>query len=448
MSPYADETTPVPASGPDGKPLTRRQLRELEREFERARQHSLEEHGAAPPPAVVHVDGGPGIPTAVSSLTGAPETKEEPPTITGAQRAIGAALGRPRPRGRVAVVLAVVVVAAIVLVPVVVSRLGHGGEATSVPTSQATAADAPIDAVMEVAGRVGSVPVVSLSIPLAPATSVTSDTLINGDGRALSAGDAVLLSVSTFSGTSGANTTGTPTGVRIYRGTVNASALGEVLAETVTGATEGSRLVLRAPVSAADGAVTTEITVVDVLPTTASGQERGPADGMPTVAFADDGTVSLSIDGLSTPTRAAASVLVDGTGQQINSGDVIIARYAFVNWSDSSPGTSSYGVTTVPGTIDMSNTMSGIAQQLVDVTVGSRIVLALPADQAAGEDALAVVIDILAVAADGTLTEATSSPTEGATPDAGEGIVRVTPSPEAAQPAAAAPVDGNDPEEH
>ncbi|PHP51982.1 hypothetical protein [Actinomyces ruminis] len=239
MNPYADETTPVPASGPDGKPLTRRQLRELEREFERARQRSLEQHAAAPPPAVVHVDGGPGIPTAVSSLTDAPQSQEEePPTITGAQRAIGAALGRPRPRGHAAVVLAAIVVAAIVLVPVVVSRLGHGAAPTVVVTSQVTAADAPIETVLEVAGRVGAVPVVSLLSPLAPATAITTDTLIAGQGRTLAAGDAVLLSVSTFSGTSGENTTGTSTGVRIYRGTVDATSLGEVLADTVTGATE------------------------------------------------------------------------------------------------------------------------------------------------------------------------------------------------------------------
>ncbi|PHP51981.1 hypothetical protein [Actinomyces ruminis] len=192
---------------------------------------------------------------------------------------------------------------------------------------------------------------------------------------------------------------------------------------------------LRAPVSAADGAVATEITVVDVLPTTASGEDQAPAAGMPAVAFADDGTVSLSVKDLDAPTRTTASVLVAGTGQQINSGDVIIARYAFVNWSNNSLRASNYGATTVPGIIDMSNTMSGIAQQLVDATVGSRIVLALPADQAAGDDALAVVIDVLAVVADDALTDA---PSPQATPT---GVVRVTPSPDAARPAAAASAD-------
>ncbi|MBE6475418.1 MAG: hypothetical protein I3J03_06680 [Actinomyces succiniciruminis] len=420
MTSHADDTTPLPALGPDGKPLTRRQLRERERERAREREGNAPAAPAPPPPPE-------------------PEPEpEEPPAITGAQRAIGAALGRPRPRGHAAVVLAAIVVAAIVLVPVVVSRLGHGDTPTIVATGQPTAADAPIEAVLEVAGRVGAVPVVSLLAPLAPATAVTTDTLVTGDGRTLATGDAVLLSVSTFSGTSGENTTGTPTGVRIYRGTVDAASLGDVLADTVTGATEGSRLVLRAPVSADDGAVATEITVVDVLPTTASGEERASAAGMPTVAFADDGTVSLSVQDLDAPTRAAASVLVAGTGQQINSGDVIVARYAFANWSDNSLRTSSYGATTVPGIIDMSDTMSGLAQQLVDATVGSRIVLVLPADQAAGDDALAVVIDILAVVADGTLTDATAAPSPQATPTA-DGVVRVTPSPGAAQPAAAAP---------
>ncbi|MDO4900281.1 hypothetical protein [Actinomyces sp.] len=430
MNAYDDKTTPLPLRGPDGKPLTRRQLRDLERELERARQGESGGPDAyvLPAPTV-------SLPAVVEETP--PAHREEPPTVTGAQRAIGAALGRPRPHGRVAVVLAVIIVAAIVLVPVVVSRLGRGGEAVGVATDQATAADAPIGSVLEVAGRVGSVPVVSLAAPLAPATAVTTDTLITGEGRVLADKDAVLLSVSTFSGTSGANTTGTSSGVRMYRGIVDADALGEVLADTLTGVAEGSRLVLRAPVSGKDGAVTTEITVVDVLPTTAAGEERAPADGMPAVAFADDGTVSLSTDGLNAPTRAAASALVVGAGQQIDSGDVIIARYAVVRWADSELRSSSYGTTTVPGTIDMSNTMSGISQQLVDATVGSRIVLALPADQAAGDYALAMVIDILAVAADDALTDATSAPAPDATEDAHEGIVRVTPAPDAAQPAAA-----------
>lgn len=419
MTSHADDTTPPPAPRPDDEPLTRRQLRERERERARTRDSGAPAAPAPPPPPEV----------------------EEPPAITGAQRAIGAALGRPRPHGHAAVVLAAVIVAAIVLVPVVVSRLGHGDAPTIVATGQVTAADAPIETVLEVAGRVGAVPVVSLLSPLAPATTVTTDTLITGQGRTLGTDDAVLLSVSTFSGTSGENTTGTSTGVRIYRGTVDAASLGEILADTVTGATEGSRLVLRAPVSAADGAVVTEITVVDVLPTTASGEEQDPTAGMPTVTFADDGTVSLSVEDLDAPTRATASVLVAGTGQQINSGDVIIARYAFTNWSDNTLRTSTYGVTTVPGVIDMSDTMSGIAQQLVDATVGSRVVLALPADQAAGDDALAVVIDILAVVADDSLTDATAAPSSQATPTTG--VVRVTPSPDAGQPAAAATADAN-----
>ena len=78
---------PTPA---DGQPLTRRRLREIER-------------------ACVGV-----------------ATPSEPPTITGAQRAVGATLGRKRPRGAVAVILMVVVVLAIVAVPVVLSRSGAG----------------------------------------------------------------------------------------------------------------------------------------------------------------------------------------------------------------------------------------------------------------------------------------------------------------------------------
>ncbi|MDO4243868.1 MAG: hypothetical protein Q4C85_08960 [Actinomyces sp.] len=355
----------------------------------------------------------------------AQDRDKEPGTSTGAQRAIGATLGRPRPRGRVALVLAVVAALAIVLVPVTVSRFAGGTDATTTTASQGAPVpgDAPLDQVMEVAGRVGSVPVVSLSGPLTAVEAVRTDEVVVGQGRALAAGEAVLLSVSTFSGTDGTNTTGTTAGNRIYRGVLDTSTLGQALAEAVTGVTEGSRIVLRAPITDAAGAVSTEITVVDILPTTATGEELSPPAGTPAVTVAADSTVTLSVQGLPAPTRSASALLVRGQGQQVESDDVVIARYATVGWADGAMRNNTYGVTTVPSLIDMTDTLSGISRHLVDVTVGSRIVLSLPADQATGDGAVAVVIDVLAIADDEALAQASASPE--ATED---GVVYVTPS--------------------
>ena len=44
----------------------------------------------------------------------------------------------------------------------------------------------------------------------------------------------------------------------------------------------------------------------------------------------------------------------------------------------------------------MSNALVGVSQNLVDITVGSRVVLSLPAEQAQGKEPVIVVIDVLA----------------------------------------------------
>mgnify|MGYP000895280552 CR=1 FL=1 len=465
FSPSSHETTRLPQVGQDGRPLTRRQRRELERARE-----GVDSQPAAPPapdwtqpaprtragmpapaeplraeeaeeteapvsvfaPSESAAPATPSLPSpsatsATSALSAAgPPSTAEPPTSTGAQRAIGAALGRPRPRGRVAVILAVVAA---------VARVWGGGAGSPGSSGAASggtvSADGPLDTVLEVAGRVGAVPVVSLKGSLAPATAMTTDQIVAGQGRTLSAGDAVVLSVAVFDGDDGTNVTGTKAGTRLYRGTLDADKIGADLANAVMGVSEGSRLVVRAPRTKDDQTRSTEITVIDVLPTTATGTTQSPAEGTPAVTVNDDGTATLSVQGLPVPTRSTAAVLVQGDGPQVGADSVVLARYATVNWADGNQHATTYGMTTPPGTIDMRNALAGVKEHLVDAQVGSRIVISIPADQAAGEGAVAVVVDVLAIADDrltdgASATGAAAPPTPD--PDNGPGIVHVTPS--------------------
>lgn len=365
---------------------------------------------------------------ALSPAAQSSPSSDEPPTTTGAQRAIGAALGRPRPRGYIAAVLAIMAAVAIVAAPLAVSRMWGGGAGSASSAGAAPGgsinADGPLDTVLEVAGRVGAVPVVSLKGNLSPASAISTDQVVTGDGRALGAGDAVVLSVAVFDGGDGTNVTGNKTGTRLYRGLLDPNKIGESLANAVTGVTEGSRIVVRAPRTKEDQTKTTEITVIDILPTTAAGTSQQPVEGMPTVTTNADGTVGLSVQGLPVPTHSTAAVLVQGDGPQVQSDSVVLARYATVNWTDGQQQATTYGATTLPGTIDMNNALAGVREQLVDAQVGSRLVISIPADQAAGEGAVAVVIDVLAIADDG-LTDAAVPATPS--PDDGPGTVHVTP---------------------
>ncbi|QPL04504.1 MULTISPECIES: MAP7 domain-containing protein [Actinomyces] len=437
---------------PDGRPMTRKRLRELERarqaeleraraveaerarqaeleraravEAERARQAELERARAVEAERARQAEQEP-APRSTPAQT-------EPPAVTGAQRAIGATLGRPRPRGKAAVALAVLAALAVVLVPLGLANRGGGLSndsavgtfGSNTPSLPTVDADAPIGDVLEVAGRLGSTPVVSVLASAPPPAGILTDVLLEGDGRTVNSGDAVLLSVSVFNGTDVTNTTGTAVGTRLYRGLLDASQLGRVLAEAVEGATEGTRLVLRAPAEAADGGPCTEITVVDVLRTSANGTTREVPDGTPLAVLNADGTMTVSLNGLPAPTRPRATVLIEGDGPQVSSTDTVIARYQTVSWADAAARTDSYGWDVVPGIIRMTDTLTGISSLLVDVTVGSRVILSLPTDQARGEEPVAVVIDVLAVVSEDALTNVSAEPSPTASPE----VVRVTPS--------------------
>ena len=429
---------PTPA---DGQPMTRRRLREIERaraaEAERARRAAAV---SAPTPAA-----SPELPEWAEppelpewaeppapardlprrrSVASPPEqrarprasTPSEPPTVTGAQRAVGATLGRKRPRGVVAVILTALVVVAIIAVPVVLSRSGAGrilGGATAGGGGGVTlAADAPIDSALTVTGRIGSTPALSLKGVLAPPApgQVITDVVVQGTGRTVNEGDGVLLSVSRFSGTDGANTTGSPSGRRLFFRRLDAGVVGEAIDAAVVQAAEGSRIVLRSSVESSGGRVA-EVTVVDVLPTLAAGAAQTPAAGTPSVALAEDGTVSVGLTGLAAPTRSTAAVVIRGEGSQVSATDTIVARYTIVSWSGGTVRTTNYGWTAALGTIDMTDTLAGLAQGLVDVPVGSRVVLSLPADQARGDEPVAVVVDVLAIVEGGAApSDAASAP--------------------------------------
>lgn len=434
----------VPGAGPvaGGRPLTRRERRELERAQE-ARTHAWP--GATRQPSVqtvVHPE--PPASTAASpaapagAWTQGPSAPDEPPEVSeppGASEPLEAEAGyepvpdedpalalaqavptrrrRRRPRGLFLLSLLTVLAVAIVLVPVYLYRTyGHTDARASATVPPTTVpANAPIDSALEVAGHIGSVPVVTLRGVLTPPETLLTDVVLQGQGRTVSAGDGVVLSVSTFSGLDRTNTTPGTNGKRLFWGLLDAERMGEAVASAVAGQTEGSRVVLRAPDSDEQGRTITEITVIDILPTTADGQQVEPTAGMPTFALAEDGTATVGVEGLSAPTTSAAATLVMGSGAQVTAKDTVIARYQIVPWTGGSTH-STYGWTTAPGVINMTDTLTGISQNLVDVKVGSRVVLALPADQARGDSPVAVVIDILAVEPGEAVAEDPSAPSD------------------------------------
>ena len=299
------------------------------------------------------------------------ETQEPEPTQR--QRTLGGPLGR-MPRGPLAVALIGVVVLAMILVPLAVNKLvsGRNGAGTST-AAQSTVLDgnAPLSQLLTVSGRVGSgvAPSVELNgdASLSAPSSVLTDVVQTGQGRAVSAGTPVILQVSQFSGLNGSNTTGNEAGYKLWQGLLGPE-VGDYINAAVSGQREGARVVL-----------------------------REPAAGAPTVTEGPDGSITVSSAGLPAPTRVSTEILIKGTGPQIGSQDRLIARTTMVSWATGQPlEKSTFGHQEPPKQLDMSNALVGVSQNLVDITVGSRVVLSLPAEQAQGKEPVVVVIDVLA----------------------------------------------------
>ena len=329
-------------------------------------------------------------------------TETQDPEPTQRRRTLGGPLGR-MPRGPLAVGLIGVVVLAMILVPLAVNKLisGRNGAGTST-AAQSTVLDgnAPLSQLLKVSGRVGSGVAPSIELngdaSLSAPDSVLTDVVQTGQGRAVSEGTPVILQVSQFSGLNGRNTTGNEAGYKLWQGLLGPD-VGNYINTAVSGQREGARVVLREPAEEDNGSRTTKITVVDLLPTTATGEARQPAAGTPTVTEGPDGSITVSSAGLPAPTRVSTEILIKGTGPQIGAQDRLIARTTMVSWATGQPlEKSTFGLQELPKQLDMSNALVGVSQNLVDITVGSRVVLSLPAEQAQGKEPVVVVIDVLA----------------------------------------------------
>ena len=337
----------------------------------------------------------------------------DPTNVTQAQRVVTATLGRKRPKGIWFLLGAIVLVALMVIVPVLVSG-GHDPQMSSAKATDAQlSADAPLADAMTISGNVGAIPVLNLKHPLSPVDKVIKDELVKGQG--------MLLNLATFSGQDGKNTTVGGRGVRLYSGLLDEK-VGQTLLNNLEGVKEGSRLVLRAPVTN-NGATTEEITVVDVLPTVATGTPASADASAPKVTVGTD-QVTVALSGVAEPTQSQIYSLLVGKGEQVRADSTVIARYSLINWKDSKVISSSWNPADAPGVIDMSNTLKGVAEHLVDVPVGSRVLLTLPSEQARGDGAVAMVIDVLAIDHSGN-----ASATATATTNADDNVqVTVSPS--------------------
>lgn len=242
---------------------------------------------------------------------------------------------------------------------------------------------------IEVSGQHGRPPVVLVTSHIDLASPKVR-TEIAGTGRELAADEPVVLSITAFDGDTGQplNEGGDP---NIVVANLSSEELGETLTDLLIGRTEGSRLVVARPLD--DGG--TEVDVVDVLSTTASGAAC-ESDPPTFLTIAVDGAAVTATPNGEAPSDLLVECILQGDGPQIRPEDDVVIQYLLGAWSDGSALAPAFA-NTMPTTIGLEEAMPGLENALIDQRVGTRLAVAIPPDMATGEDTMFAVVDVLAV---------------------------------------------------
>ncbi|MDO5034693.1 MAG: peptidylprolyl isomerase [Actinomycetaceae bacterium] len=257
---------------------------------------------------------------------------------------------------------------------------------------------------IQVSGTVGRIPTISLSSAVSVASVKMSDLEV-GMGREITEGSPLIVALWSFDGATGQALTDSGRG-NVQVGLATAEDFDEVLLKGVVGKTEGSRVLFVRPVESG-GRVSTEINVVDILHSAASGEVVEGKDSPLRVTITDTGP-NIAHDAGNPPADLQVQMLIAGDGEQVGSNDNVLMQYVLANWEDSVVVDSTWW-TGVPKAINIAEAMPGVRLALIDQRVGSRVAITIPPEMASGDSTVTMVVDIIATQAQGgTLTPSTT----------------------------------------
>lgn len=261
----------------------------------------------------------------------------------------------------------------------------------SVPTNN-VGESATSEPTIEVKGRVGTEPVVTLSAPL-PLQSTKVAVLVKGQGRPLVESQLAVFRLTVFSGQDGKRLSPS-SDAGIISGYLAPNMLTPELYETVKGLPEGSRVLLKHPVEA-DGEQVMEIGVVDILPSTAQGEPKNIPEGFGVKIIEDGESFRLETNGDDTKTSRSA-VIMQGDGVAVGPQSRVLLRYIEVPFKTPEQATAKNWSEALPVKVDLSKAQPGVRSGLVDKKVGSRVLLVVAPQEGAGTETQVMLADILA----------------------------------------------------
>jgi hypothetical protein len=264
-----------------------------------------------------------------------------------------------------------------------------------------------VDDAVTVDGDFGISPDVELFTPLhAEKTSFTD--LSTGEGTPLtSAQQLMVVDIALYDGTTGDQIIATEFDGDLTRmsnidsWTQQIPGIGTVL----ECATAGTRVLAAiAPEDFGDAALsgfnlaedTTVVAVIDVLDTKlarATGAlQFNDAAGAPTVVRAPDGRPGIIIPDSEAPTEQVEQVLIKGDGEEVTADTAVWVNYTAVAWDTKDVVSTTWDSNPVT---DLAQAAPSVGEALVGHTVGSQLLVVVPATEASA--AVAYAVDILGV---------------------------------------------------
>ena len=271
---------------------------------------------------------------------------------------------------------------------------------------------------VETSGTFGGDVTAEFPLPLVQ-SSATTAVVDAGDGERVSAGQFANAVVTILDGA---------TGTKVDGGSLTQLVGDEAprLTTAIECATVGSRIVAVGPASELIGAefieanglsfapTDTLVYVIDVLDAflgRADGADRLPQNGLPTISLAPDGRPGFTFTNAPAPTDLRVSVLKEGTGATVAEGDTVVMHYTGVSWETRAVFDSTWesgtpaALLAADGTTVEGGVVPGFAQALIGQTVGSQVLVSIPAELAYPEgsstavagQSLLFVFDVLGI---------------------------------------------------
>ena len=281
---------------------------------------------------------------------------------------------------------------------------------TAAPTFDGEACDraastSGVDDAVTVDGDFGVAPDVELFSPLHVEKTSYTD-VITGEGTPLtSPSQLTVLDIALFDGSTGEQVVQTEFDGDMTRLSNIASWTQQIpgIGEVLECATPGTRMVAAiAPADFGEAALsnfqldedTTVVAVIDVLDTKLA-RATGPkqfnnARNLPTVVRAADGRPGIIVPDGAAPSEQVEQVLIKGEGEKLEQDTVAWVNYTAVGWDSKTVSGTSWDTNPVS---DLAQTAPAVAEAMVGETVGSQLLVVVPA--AEGGEAMAYVVDIL-----------------------------------------------------